>query len=350
MRVLHRFTIAVACATALTMACGAKTEGGGGGGGTTVASACNDYFQAVTSSCPEDSPVNPTEPASQIQHVQTRWETLCAEVLGLPGSGVTPTALEACVSDLQKNGCAALNSPNGSCALGGPGTLPPGSSCASDEQCEQGACSAGTTSPDGGSVLCGSCVVPPAPGDSCATGQSCGSNATCFNNVCTAVTYVGVGAGCTAIATQCNAGLACNALGACAAPGGPDTPCEDSSECMYPLICTQASPGSESQACAAPAQVNGPCLDEGDCAAGLTCQLSTSRCATISFVGAGEACNEDTIQCLVGDCNTVDGNTGTCPTVIADGQACSENDPATTCDVLANCTGGVCVFGLPACP
>jgi hypothetical protein len=353
MKNLRRVTISVVCAAALTLACSAKTTGGGGGGGGNggIAGACADYFQAVMSSCPQDGFVSPSAPASALEHAQSRWEALCAEVLGLPGTSVTPAALEACVSDLTKNGCAALDTATGPCALGGTGTLTSGSSCVSNAQCEQAACTTGTLSPDGGTVLCGTCVTPPTSGQPCAEGQSCGANAECYNSVCTPVTYGGAGASCSGVAEQCGTGFTCNpATGECVAPGGVGTPCEDSEECVAPLVCPQPSPGSGSQACAPPGQVGDTCLDQGDCALGLTCQQSTSKCATIAYVAAGDACNEDTIQCLIGTCNTLGASTGTCPTVIADGLACSVGDAATTCDVFAECTGGVCVFGVPTCP
>src|SRR6202020_3113452 len=121
MRNLRSFTIALGCATALTVACGAKTSGGvggdGGGGASSAATACNDYFQALLTSCPSDGFVAPTEPASVIDHVQSRWTALCEQLVVLPGTSVTADALEACVPPNQTIRSWLLQTAARACAL-----------------------------------------------------------------------------------------------------------------------------------------------------------------------------------------------------------------------------------------
>jgi hypothetical protein len=346
MKNLRSFTIAVGCAAALTVACGAKTSGGGGT--PTPASACDDYFQALLTDCPNDGFVSLNAPQSDIDHVHDRWTTLCSALLQLPGSSITASTLETCVSALKSSGCASIETESGACAFETPGTLPAGSACQIGEQCETSHCTTTTTpSSDGGEVTCGTCE-PTAPiGGSC-TSQPCGTNAACENGICVAINYAPAGASCgVGSIALCTPGYFCNPTSnTCTVAGGAGAPCTDPTACLEPLTCTLA-PGSTSGVCSAPAQAGAKCNGEVEntCALGLTCEPSTSTCVTVTVAAPGEACNGDTIQCQTGECNTA---TGTCPTVIADGQPCSGGQ-STTCDVFSNCEEGTCVFPIGAC-
>jgi hypothetical protein len=365
MKTWHRFTFAaLACATALTLACSGKTDGAGGGdgggssggssggsGGSSSGGApagCDDYFTAIYGSCLGGAAL----PASEITRLQGRFDTLCVDALALPGDAITSSALSACAAAVKSTGCAVLGQNPGPCALD-TGTLTTGSSCVTGGQCQAGICTAGNTSSDGGQTLCGTCVAAVGVGQSCTSGQSCGPSATCNGSTgggetCVAITYGAAGVACNGSNTQCNPGLYCDPNAQkCAAPGGAGAPCNLDEACTPPLACPAVTGPST---CQAPGGAGGPCQDDADCASGFGCGQTSHTCATVTFVTGGQACG-DYARCLVGNCPFTSGATGgACPTVIPDGQPCTTNDATSTCDTFANCDGGKCLLGYVACP
>ena len=131
-------------------------------------------------------------------------------------------------------------------------------------------------------------------------GTSCllsGATATGPVLTCEAATYGEVGASCDTNFTtaQCKNGLVCAAAGKCSPP---------------PVSFGQAGRS---------------CARDSNCAAGLGCGVRT-HCAPVTWVGAGETCNNDDVRCLVGNCaytgiwdgvSTVEGK---CPKVLPDGE------------------------------
>jgi len=359
MKTWHRFTLAaVACAAGLTAACSGKTVGGAGGdgGGSSGSSSggssgggCDDYFETVYGG--ECSGMG-SLPASELTRIQARFATLCADAIALPGIGITDSALEACVSAVKSGGCGVLEQDPGPCSLD-TGTLSTGATCVAGAQCLQGDCTAESESADGGQTLCGTCVAPVPPGQSCANGLSCGPTALCNGNTsggetCVTVTYGAAGAACNGSTTQCNAGLHCDpTTQVCAPAGGAGAACETDSACMSPLVCPAVAGAST---CQSPGGAGTTCADDVDCAAGLGCGQLSHQCVTLTFATSGGACS-DTVRCLVGGCDlTGTATTGTCPLVIPDGQPCTEDPTTATCDTFASCEGGLCVLGYPTCP
>ncbi|HEY5240636.1 MAG TPA: hypothetical protein VIJ22_04185, partial [Polyangiaceae bacterium] len=119
MRAWNRLAMGtVACALSLALACSGKTAGGDGdgGGGSSGggSSACDDYFNAAFSgACP--GTLEP--PPSEIARIQSRFDTLCAEALALPGVGITSASLEACVAAIHSTSCAVLDDEYGACSF-----------------------------------------------------------------------------------------------------------------------------------------------------------------------------------------------------------------------------------------
>jgi hypothetical protein len=348
----------VACAVGLTPACSGKTvsETNGGDGGSSsgsssgggATSACDDYFQAAFSGTCQGIAL---PPPSEVARIQSRFDTLCNDALALPGVGLSSADLEACVAAVKSHGCSVLDESNGPCAFE-TGSLGAGTACVTDAQCTSGACSAGIPLADGGTAsACGTCSAPVPVGEPCDNGQ-CGAGEACSSNAngdatCFAITSVGAGATCNGDTTGCNQGLICNSSAVCATPGGAGAACEEDQECAAPLVCPSVNGTATCQPVGA---VGAPCVSASECQTGLTCASnSTHQCATATWVAAGQPCS-DTILCLVGSCPENGSNTATCPTVIPDGQACSEEDQTSTCDWFANCTGGTCVLGYPSCP
>jgi hypothetical protein len=340
----QRSAITLICGSVLALACGGKSTGGTGGSAGT-AGACDDYFTQVYLVCDDDTRFS-LEPASEVARVQGRFATLCAEEVSLPGVSVTPSALEACVAAVKASGCSGASA---ACTFGAPGALPAGSVCEASEQC-QGYCNAGDGLADGGFSPCGTCVTPAATGQPCTVEQGCGPNDLCTGGICAAITRVGAGASCASQLTECNPGLVCGQSSTCFAPGGQGTACADDTECALPLACASAS-----QTCQSPGGAGTSCESDIDCTQDLGCDSTTHVCAAITFVTAGQSCS-GAVRCVVGACNVPNGTglpgstTGTCPTVIADGQPCNEADQSQTCDTLASCQQGTCTLGNPACP
>jgi len=348
MRAWHRFTVTVvACAAGVTLACSGKTTAGG-----SATSACDDYFQiAFTGSCSGNVPL----PASEVARIQARFDTLCNEALALPGMAITSGGLESCVAAIKAGGCSVADGqqPNGPCTFSA-GSLASGTSCLTDDQCQSGACTAGNEAPDGGTVLCGTCSTPVAVGQSCASGQSCGPSAVCNGPIgtsgptCATITFGAVGAACNDSSTECNAGLYCEpSTQKCAAPGDSGTACDTDQACTSPLVCPPAASPGASTTCQSPGAAGAACSEDAGCVVGLGC--TQAGCATVTWASAGQPCS-DTVRCLVGGCPST-GTTvgGVCPTVIPDGQACTPSVATATCDTFANCEGGTCVLGYPAC-
>jgi hypothetical protein len=79
----HRFPLAAIVASmGVTLACGGKT---GGGVPSDVSAACDDYFQTfVAGPCGVSGPLPPDE----VAHLRGRLDTLCANALALPGTGL----------------------------------------------------------------------------------------------------------------------------------------------------------------------------------------------------------------------------------------------------------------------
>jgi hypothetical protein len=309
----NRWTLAaVASGLELVVACGGRTAEDDAGSPADVSSACDDYFQATLTLACIGRDEGSGYPTSEAARVRSRADTLCAESAALPGSGRTPSVLEACVSALESGGCAgfAVCGENGANGLFGTGSLGSGASCVRNFQCASGNCPAGNDAPDGGFLRCGTCAPLPAVGQECAHPNTmavlakCTEGATCnyaaTPPTCVAVTLVGSGGACTAPGAECAAGLSCD-------PGGTCVPTVD-----VPPSC--------------------------------------SRCVPLTWASAGQPCDE-TFNCLVGEC-AFDGSTsaGVCPSVIPDGQPCSTGDPAFTCDAYASCQDGMCVIGYPSCP
>ncbi len=356
MRAWNRLAMAAfACAVSLALACSGKTAGGdgdGGGGGSSGggASACDDYFKAAFSgACP--GTLEP--PPSEIARVQSRFDTLCAEALALPGVGITSANLEACVAAIQSTSCAVLDDEYGACSFTS-GSLGEGASCVTNAQCGTGACSAGVQASDGGTTVCGVCSAAVPLGGSCTNGQSCGPDAICNygamgDQTCVAVVNVGEGGACNTAFERCNSGLQCNSSGVCAAPGDAGAACQSDLQCAAPLVCPSVNGAAST--CQPAGPVGAPCNSAVECTSGLGCDFTSHQCTSVTWVAAGQPCNGGSISCLVGSCPAGNpGANGNCPTVIPDGQPCNPTDGTTTCDTFAQCTQGVCVLGYAACP
>jgi hypothetical protein len=315
-------------------ACGGSTSGSG-------SSACDHYYDALTSS---RCGYNGLVPPDRVEQERGRFDQLCAKLVTLPGTGVTAGWIDACASATESTPCRSSQTP--SACLGPPaGTLPAGSVCADGSQCQSNSCD--MSQPvigDGGAAEpgCGKCA-PGSGGIRCGN-STCLQNELCQNGVCVSPTYAGAGAACGTPMQQCMNGLYCPAqTKMCTALVGSGGACVTSNDCQWPLVCVGTM--AQGATCQTGKNAGDACGINGgaDCAPTLVCDM-TGHCSTIQFAQPGQPCGGMTsTACELGMCTN-----GMCPTVVQDGQSCGGQ--GTTCDVFATCLQGTCqVQGTASC-
>jgi hypothetical protein len=337
-------------------------------------SACDHYYAAQYTRCG-----GPVLPATEGARVRARYLEVCLNEMALPGSGMTPASVEACALALDSSACELPDGPPVPCNFNG--SLAGGAACNEGLQCQSGQCQ-GTAafSPGGpiGPVTCGTCAPFVGIGQACGQG-GCGSNANCLlgpdmetakdpQYTCVAITQGDVGATCDDLSAICKTGLYCAAqTGKCTALGDAGPACGegtaspgDPGGCAAPLSCV----GLPGMATCSTGGAGAFCLNDLDCSPGLgcvpgPCSSSIARigcsasgtCQPVAWASAGQACDGYRTHCLVGSCNAGPGTEspdgglaqGTCPSVVADGQACSVQGVGLsagfgpTCDTFAEC-------------
>jgi hypothetical protein len=354
---IPRSLMASALVVGFLAACGSSSTSTGN-------SACQNYAKAFVSYQARCSgTVDPTRTNS----VVGRYGQLCQAELSQPGvASSTSDALNACATAIQGADCNISFEQLDACVISIAGTLANGATCTDPAQCSSGSCSASTTTTNGGGVSCGTCQPAIADGAPCADGGACVSGDTCTvstsgdggtgSPICTARPALGdIGAACTAN-TECKAPNHCavtftngNESGTCAAPIAAGGTCTEKTDCTSGLICT----GAASRTCTTPLSVGASC-NGGDCGVGFACD-ATFKCIAITFVAPGGTCDGDERFCSQGSCPIADDGTnadptGTCPTIIADGQPCDAASTTTAqCDTFAICTNGKCALGPATC-
>ena len=347
-----------AVAASILAACSSSSSGG-----SAAADACTDYANAIIG---YEAKCEGIVDSSKTSDLSARYVTQCKSILALNGIGSLGSALSSCASALNGASCSTSFDQIDACQLDSQvGTLATGSPCFTDYQCSSGSCPR-TASTDGGADSdCGTCAAAiPDGGDctngSCVQGDECdgefGSDGT-LTYTCKPKTAPGdLGATCNSTG-DCKAPNHCtfgsSDTGTCSAPVASGGACESSEDCSTGLICIEGASsgtGEGGNTCGAPKQVGDACTGY-DCDIGLTCDTaSTNKCVKVTFAAAGASCDGSTVLCSVGGCPvTSSDTTGTCPTVIADGQACDSSDDSTTCDSYAECVNGKCTLTATTC-
>jgi hypothetical protein len=321
----------------------------------TLESACGHLFDSTyTGPC-----WNPPRPASELARIRPRFEQWCLGQYALPGVVSSAQRVDSCATPMA---AAACNASLPDICQSQPGTLPNGAACnlASRAQgtlpgwspCQSGDCLTPHTSSVDGSVAapptCGTCAAEVPVGQACElSGPLCADGSFCLlspgqaQKTCAFRSLGDAGAACDGTAFHpCAAGLYCNeradgAAGTCSIPLVEGSPCAQPEECAS-LVCEMGT-------CQNPGGLGASCSG-GICAAGLAC--SAGACSTITWVGPGQPCGT-TANCLVGECSA---STGSCPTIVSDGQPCEALDQATTCDEFASCLNGICSLAATGCP
>jgi hypothetical protein len=95
--------------------------------------------------------------------------------------------------------------------------------------------------------------------------------------------------------------------------------------------------------CAAAKQAGEACASTDECGVSLTCDPTSQTCKAPTYAEPGAPCGGTSgISCRVGSCNQAGVSSGTCPSIIPDGQPCTQPMQATTCDDGAYCINGKC--------
>jgi hypothetical protein len=338
---------------------------------------CGAFFDAFVACevplVPGGAILSPLAPASEVARIRGRYETVCAEVMALPGTVFTASAVAACTAAIQSEGCLSGEA-DPACSFSGTSTA--GLSCvaALKEQCGEG-CVLSTPTDAGTFTLRPPCPLSPIDDSN---NNACGPRAICVSpaapqidggprpDTCIAVTIVGAGQGCAAYGELCDTGTYCwspSGMGTdwtCTPAGnaGDSCPLEQvaaklpvTGSCAAPLFCSVPDDAGAGT-CQTPGGLGASCQHDSDCAAGLGCVPPTApppiaTCRPVTFVAPGETCG-GSLRCLQGDCIPSEEG-GTCSAVIADGQPCQTNTGA-PCDVYATCVNGTCTLGYPMCP
>jgi hypothetical protein len=304
--------------------------------------ACDHYFAAqYMTPC-----AIPTRPDAEIERMKVRFSAACLSQIAAPGSGMTPSAIEACASALE---ACQLQEPPLACDFHG--SLPGGAPCNENMQCQSGMC-LGTDTPAGPGgpadlpLRCGTCAEPRDEGQSCGDDGYCRAGFECMTTMtsapnpsytCTRVSEGDAGASCDELTALCKPGLYC-ADSRCAPlqqnQGDACGSFQRETGCQPPLSCgadlTCAPPAGEGESCA-----------DSLCAAGLACDaVSPQLCRAVTWVEPGAACDFQR-YCRIGDCPLLHSPLGrqNCPMISADGESCVGNFD---CDVFSDCLDGVC--------
>jgi len=324
MKLLRIFTSATLITSlgAIALACSSGDTGGAG----TVDGACAAYASAVTEYLTRCA-------GSTTGFVESRMKVVCASAMTLNGTAITPQFLNNCSGALKNLSCdrdfddiAACNAP--------PGTLGAGAACVSSEQCATEWCKKSD------STTCGACTARVAVGGTCTSSSQCVEGARCSTGKCVAQIENPVGGSCDSTKGEsCQSGLYCDySTKTCKAFVAAGGACSISAPCQRDLTCDATSKTCVKPTLAGEGQA---CSTTVRCQTGLLCDPASQKCAKITMVKPGGDCDSSLMRCEQGQCNEV---TKKCPTLIADGGACTPGDNAQTCEAYASCVDGKCLL------
>ncbi len=351
-------TVSASVVALAVVACSSGGSGGGvgGGGAGGAGGACGAYFDSYTEYAKKCG--------GQFFNSRDRWVQYCQLLINAPGAGGADSAINQCAQDINAGTSACASATKSTACSTFMGALGSGAACGSSVQCASGFCKGGgvhsSTSSSGDSMntaTCGVCAAEIAVGqpcdqskdDRCVKDASCSTTGSGSVGTCKANIVNDLGGACGGNDNiTCKDGLRCDFMtmkcGTLAAVGGT---CTFDSDCATPLVCGAdmkcAQPKADGSECTAPMGGFGGT----GCARNETCNANT--CSAPTYGAPGAPCDYNTRFCKVGSCvvpASDGGITGTsmgkCPTVIPDGQACTNSSKDGVCDEFADCIGGKC--------
>jgi hypothetical protein len=252
----------------------------------------------------------------------TALKAVLQNALAAPGTGGTPTKIEACAQAVPGVSCddaLGHNLPASCQAVAG--QLANGAPCGDSSQCQSAYCNKAK------GQTCGACAAPPTTGATCDVDDDCPVGNVCFK---------AAGATSGACVVQGAAGAACDAT---------QHPCKST------LIC-------KSGVCSTPDAAGAPCTRAGasdtfgtcDMLGGEFCSFGGKTCTAIDMAPSGQAClfvngltGGLTLCSASGTCTTSTGATsGTCTAAAPPGGSCDDTK-GPKCQQPAVCQNGVCV-------
>lgn len=363
----------------LAAACGQTVQNGSGDGGPRASAtmgSCDALAQSLLTYIAKCHAPNDVQATQRAQ----RFEAECMLVFNAPGATGLGATLATCQAayDAALQACDQVDP---SACSPPQGMLPDGSPCGADTQCSSGLCavSAGgidapanyisfldATSPadappaavtHGG---CGMCATTAAEGQAC-DALPCANGLYCQQGTCTAQLPLG-DAGDSCVARACKPGLRCDqTMDVCVPLPKEGERCINPQTgflfaCASPLVCIQAPTGLMAT-CEQGSAEGGFCSLSGGsaCARGLQCNQDpiqnpkgTGICVAPTqapLVDPGQSCASAT-ACKYGYCAA-----GTCPKLLADGQACMpdvQSAMLARCDYFSECIGNACALFDPS--
>jgi hypothetical protein len=304
-----RWSLLLATLAYAALSGGCNSSSTQGAAGLTNDKACSDLATAQCNKIEQCEKNGVQARYGDITTCLSRQKLSCMNGIVAPGTGNTPTTVEACVVALSPDAsvtydCADYINANPPVACQAQtGTVANGQACAFNAQCKTAFCAL----PKGSN--CGLCAATPKEGDSCSTITNCGYTLVCSGDTQVCMKWGASGDSCVKGAGTCAYGLGCAVganltTGTCqpwakvgAACGGKATP---------PLLCDN----SEGLAC-----VKGLCVVASKALPGQSCGNLTAAGAdagTFAVCSAASACNSPDA-----------GPGGTCEGPAGDNQSCN---------------------------
>ncbi len=268
-------------------------------GGVSVQQGCSDRAKAECAKIDQCRKNGTQVTYGTLGNCITQQTNNCITSLAAPGTSADANFQEACAMAMPNESCQDYlqNNPPPDC-IPKNGSLPDGTACAFNAQCQNGFCAIAST------AACGVCQGLPKPGDPC-TSNGCGRNLACTPNQ-TCAPYVANGGACDGKNNVCAPGSAC-----VIASGQTAGTC-------------QAKIETAGTACDSKLQTAPNC----DSNAGLFCSTTSKTCVAYSYANAGAGCGAsigDTMDTLCNGgaaCLNPDGSGNMCVPPANPGDSC----------------------------
>ncbi len=298
-------------------------------------SACEHEFRVRVERCDSALVASGT-----LESARKRYIEICVGALDLTGSTRTANEVEACAKAVEAEECGVIPDLLAACAPK-PGTLPAGSACNVDAQCQGGHCD--RLDLQARRKGCGVCLQPIREGASCDPEHTaCALGTLCIGSgssppTCRRARYADENGQCGAADVFCRPGFMCASFNG----GAPSCIRKHTvgEECPVDAACEEGTFCNETtQRCEPRGDIGMRCDPKSPCLEALGCLAKT--CTPLVFTKPGASCGGN-IACREGVCGQGTG-AQTCPEIVEDGEACLEGAHM-TCRSLATCVAGVCV-------
>jgi hypothetical protein len=327
----------------LFLACkGGGTAAPPADGGGAESTPCGDYYDATIAYETACTPAALAFPLPRDRTVHN-----CELLVATPDLADGAGDIERCAQ--ARRDAATTCAPLRTCTFS-PGLRADGASCGTDAQCASTFCKGSGVSTTG--EVCGACAQRIADGAACDPSASgCAITSACIptsggakTGTCKPVLVVAQSAPCDTT-HLCDSSSFCDGkTKTCAPRADVGAACTLVTDCKIALACSN-------KVCVAAKKAGDPCTidanDNTDCLAGLYCDGKVGTCRAPAIGAAGAPCDDVKTVCE-GSCVFSTAGSGTCQTIIADGDACDATKTDQGCDTYAYCVSGKCQYYDPA--